>query len=322
MNNVIILAVPAMALFYDIIIGERPLFLHPVLLYGKVISFFDERIDHDNSKNYCRFCGLALIIVLGIISILPILLIKIISARIGNNTISLIMVILFSVYLLKTSFSMRHMVHEAREINRYVKTKDLDGARRKVSYIVSRDTDNLSFDEISSANLECVSESFVDGISSPLFYFSLFGLYGCQFYRAMNSADSRIGYLTGRYRHFGQIPARFDDVLNFLPARISVMIIFLSGAILRLDVKRGWKNYRKYANVTKSPNAGQTMSAYSGLLGVKLKKEGHYNIGEDFEYPGPDDVEKALKIYVLSTFISVFLVTIALMTTLMPIVMI
>ncbi|HOP09188.1 MAG TPA: cobalamin biosynthesis protein [Candidatus Methanofastidiosa archaeon] len=322
MDEIVLFFIPALALLYDMLIGERPLYLHPVMAYGKVISLFDKHFGEGHSKNISRLYGLALLSVLGLLSALPVLALGLIFKNYGTDPIVYVLTMIMSIYLLKTSFSMRHMVHEAREVCRYVKDRDIDGARHRVSYIVSRNTENLGFEDILSADVECVSESFVDSIFSPMFYFLLFGLYGCQFYRAMNSADSRVGYMTERYRDFGLIPARFDDLLNFIPARLAVIVTLVSGMLLRQDVRGGWRTYRKYANATQSPNAGQTMATYSGLLRVRLHKPGHYDIGNEFESPRPQDVEKAIDIYVLSTFISIVLVILAFMTPLLPMIFI
>jgi len=320
MDAIIVLSMPALAMFYDLFIGERPVSIHPVIYYGRYISFFDKRYREDASKWASRAYGILLLLSLAIASIVPLLILRFALEELEKNILAYLLISIMALYFLKTSFSLKHMVHEARAVNEYVRKEDLDGARGRVSYIVSRKTDELSFENIISANIECVSESFVDSIMSPIFYLSIFGLYGSQFYRAMNSADSRVGYKNERYKDFGLIPAKFDDILNFIPSRLSIPITLLSGWILGHDVKRGWKTYRKYSNCTESPNAGITMSLYSGLIGARLHKEGNYTIGEEFDHPRMEQVEDTVNIYVLSTFITIIIVTIIFMTSLMPLV--
>ena len=144
--------------------------------------------------------------------------------------------------------------------------------------------------------VECIGESIVDGVVSPLFYAVLGGAYGCLGYRAINTADSRIGYRSERYLHFGMPAARLDDVLNYIPARLAVIETILAAVLLRMDVKRGVAIWRRDRGATSSPNAGHTMALYAGILGVRLTKEGHYALGDPKERLSPEHVDRARRL--------------------------
>jgi len=322
MDYLIVLSLPALAILYDVLFGERPLLTHPVMAYGRIISMFDAHFTGGTSKWRSRAYGLLLLLSLVFAVVVPLVFLRVIGNLFSENLIVESMMFLLMLYLLKTSFSMSHMVHEARAVNNLVKERDLEGARKRASYIVSRDTGDLDYKEILSADLECVSESFVDGIFSPMFYFSFFGIYGCQLYRAVNTADSRIGYRNDRYVDFGFLSAKLDDMLNYIPSRTSILVILLAGLLMRLDVKRGWRTYRRYGKITQSPNAGQTMSIYSGLLGVRLEKRGHYIIGEEYEEPNFGHIEKGISLYVLSTIMTIVIATLIIMSSMLPITLI
>ncbi|MBN1785389.1 MAG: cobalamin biosynthesis protein [Candidatus Methanofastidiosa archaeon] len=300
------LLIPPLSLLYDLTIGERPLAIHPVMAYGRVITFYDKHLELGLGRFRLRAYGLALILSLAFVAVMPILALKGLGILMGDQVASLIISVPICVFILKASFSLNHMIKEARAVKGLVDGHDLEGARKKVSHIVSRDTSDLSFEEIISADVECISESIADSIVSPLFYFMCFGLYGCQIYRAVNSADSRVGYRTERYMDFGYVPAKLDDLLNFVPSRIAVILTLISGSILGHDARRGWRSYRKYGGVTESPNAGQTMSVYAGMLGIQLHKKGHYTIGDPTYALGVGHIEQAIRIYALSTAIMMF----------------
>jgi len=303
----VIAAIVVASVIYDGIIGEKPLLFHPTIIFGKIISAYDKKFNLNQKKIYSKISGFLLVVLLCAIVVIFLYFIRIVQHEIANYLILEVFLVVFLIYLLKTTFSISLMEKSVEEILTYIDKKDLKNARKQLSYIVSRPTDKLDFFNVLSAVTECVAESFVDGVFSPFFYFLSFGLYGSLIFRGVNTADSMIGYKTGRYVDFGMPAAKIDDMLNFIPSRLAVGITLLASVFLRYDTKRGVAAYFLYRNKTESPNAGQIMSVYAGILGVRLEKREHYFLGEDIETINSDHARKALKIMKMSSYLWVMI---------------
>ncbi len=197
-------AILLFALMLDAAIAEPPAFLHPVVWFGKVISGF-ERLRFERRWMeilYGAFCCLTVIALALILAFLPL-----------PHPLNL----LWAVYLLFSSVSVKSMVDHA-------KACVVNGVDRKaVQMIVSRNTEELSDEQLCSAVIESMAENYVDGVVAPLFYFAIFGVAGAVVYRAVNTCDAMIGYRRGRYEAFGKFAARLDDMLNYIPARLSLL---------------------------------------------------------------------------------------------------
>ncbi len=261
------------AVLLDTIAAEPPLVLHPVHWMGRLIAIF-ERV---------KFRSGVADAIYGVIATLSTIFFALILAILPFPWP---FSFLWSCYLLFTALSIRDMVDHARRCIR----NGVD--RRAVQMIVSRDTSNLSEEQLCSAVIESVAENYVDGVVSPLFYFSLFGLPGVMVYKAVNTCDSMIGYRHGRYRHFGKFAARLDDVLNYVPARFSLIFFEI--------LKRGSGAYGLRNRVKLN---GCTIAAMSYLLGVKLEKPGKYSL------PGRSAniaaVEESIRVFKLLSFLAV-----------------
>ncbi len=307
------------AVAYDAAIGERPLRTHPVLAFGSVISFLEPRLNVGSSRIRKVVGGLMLIIVLCICASLYPVAIRLAYRCIGHSAYGMIAVALIMTYCIKTSFAIRAMNSEAHAVTAYVRKGDMGAARTQVSYIVSRPTGGLDREGILSATVECVGESVVDGVISPLFYAVVAGVYGCLGYRAINTADSRVGYRSERYQHFGMPAARLDDVLNYLPARLAVMETIIAACMLRMNVKRGVAIWRRDRSATSSPNAGHTMALYAGLLGVRLTKAGHYTLGDPTVPLAPEHVDRACHLLNATSVVHAVLCSIAIAALPLPV---
>ena len=143
----------------------------------------------------------------------------------------------------------------------------------------SRDASALGPAELAGASIESVAENASDSVVAPLFYYAVFGLPGAVVYRAVNTLDAMVGY-RGRYEYLGKASARFDDVLNFIPARLTALLLLGAGGVLGGSVARGMAIWRRDGASTESPNAGRPMAVMAGLLGVRLEKAGHYDLGD------------------------------------------
>jgi adenosylcobinamide-phosphate synthase len=181
--------------------------------------------------------------------------------------------------LLKTTIAIRGLEKHGNLVMESISRNNLDEARSRLSMLVKRNTKDLDRNHVISATLESVSENIVDGITGPLFYFGLFGLPGAFVYRTINTIDSMIGYKTALFRNVGWFGANCDKVLNYLPARITGLVIILAAVFVRADWKNSLTIMRSDGKKTESPNAGYPMAAMAGALGTKFEKIDHYTLG-------------------------------------------
>lgn len=196
---------------------------------------------------------------------------------------------------LKPAFAGRMLWAEALAVADLLARNDLAEARVRVGSLVSRPTGGLAPALVASAAVESVAENLTDSIVAPLLAYLGWGLPGAYIYRVLNTADARWGY-RGRFEFFGKAAARADDLANLVPARLAAAALILAGAIRGENAPRGLKVWSREGARTESPNAGQTMAAMAGLLGVRLEKPGHYVLGGDFPYPTAADIRRAVRL--------------------------
>ncbi len=193
---------------------------------------------------------------------------------------------------LKPAFAGRMLWAEALGVADLLEGGDLAGARNRVRSLVSRPTEGLTPGLVASAAVESVAENLTDSVAAPLLAYLVWGLPGAYAYRAVNTADARWGY-RGRFEFFGKAAARADDLANLVPARLAAAALLLAGLLWAEDPAGGFKVWKRDRGRTASPNAGQTMAAMAGLLGVRLEKPGHYVLGEGFREPTAADIRRA-----------------------------
>ena len=217
---------------------------------------------------------------------------------------------LLSCTLLFFCLANRTLVTEARKVFRVLKQDGLTAGRRQVGFIVGRDTSQLSENEVRAAALETVSENLSDGVIAPLFYFLLFGVPGAMSYKMINTLDSMLGYRNKRYAKFGKFSARLDDVANFLPARITALLMLLSQMKLR-----GLTFVTREARRHKSPNAGYPEAALAYILNCQFGGPSRYQgqlvdkefIGTNSRLFTDQDIELACKINLVVSIIFIAL---------------
>jgi adenosylcobinamide-phosphate synthase len=172
----------------------------------------------------------------------------------------------------------------------------LDEARRLAGYhLVSRPTDGLDAGQMASATVESAGESLTDGFVAPLLCYLIFVLAGAYAYRAISTADAMFGFREGPLEYFGKISARLDDIANWIPSRVAALSIVGAAAIVREDAPGSWRTLVRDRRRTASPNAGWTMSALAGALGVGLEKPGLYCLG-DGPRPRTVDIERGIRV--------------------------
>ncbi len=205
---------------------------------------------------------------------------------------------------LTTMLSLRDLVRAARRVQAALRGGDLDGARSAVGRdLVSRPTALLGAGQVAAATIESVAENLTDSVLAPVAFYLAFGLPGAFVYRAVNTADSMIGYRRGTLEHFGKVAARLDDALNFIPARLAALAIVAAAALAGADAGRAWRTMLGQHARTASPNAGWTMAAMAGALRVRLEKPEHYVLGEGPQ-PTADDISTAVRIVIIAALMA------------------
>lgn len=221
------------------------------------------------------------------------------------------------VWLAGTCLATRNLLDEAAEVMRALNVGDLMLARRRVARIVGRDTQFLTEPEICRAVIETLAESFSDGIIAPLFYLALGGVPTGIAYKAVNTLDSMIGHRSAKYLWFGRAAARFDDVANWIPARISAMLICIAASLV-CGPSSGFRAacvWLRDGSLHNSPNAGQVESAMAGALAVRLGGSNYYdgeriespNLGKEFHEPHRGATSRALRLVVVASLLGVAL---------------
>jgi adenosylcobinamide-phosphate synthase len=202
--------------------------------------------------------------------------------------------------LLKPLFAVRALRDAAFAVRDALAGNDLEAARRGLGALCSRPATSLGPSALAAATIESVAENASDSIVAPLLFFAVFGLPGAAFYRAVNTLDAMMGY-RGHLEYAGKASARLDDVLNFVPARVTALLLIAAGRVAGADACHGVRVLWRDGGRTASPNAGRPMAAMAGLLGVRLEKEGHYALGDAARPIEADDITAAWRITSLAS---------------------
>lgn len=265
--NYIIPAMPLVIGFLlDALIGDPYRLPHPIRLIGRLISAL-EKFVRSHFKNLTAggvFLAVTVLILSAGIPFGILFLCYYFSVWLGVGVESIM-----CFYMLAA----RSLYNESMKVYH---APDTDTARKAVSMIVGRDTEKLDRDGIIRAAVETVAENTSDGVTAPIIYMSLFGAVGGFFYKAANTMDSMIGYRNEKYEKLGKFAARLDDVLNYLPSRLTALVMILSSFILGYDGKNAWKIWRRDRRKHASPNSAQTESVCAGALDVRLAGDAWY----------------------------------------------
>lgn len=289
-----------LSIIIDITFGELPGKIHPVVIMGSIINFFKGIFI--KIKN--RLSGFLLVICC--ISVTSIILY--IFYLIGSYNVILLFII-FTI-LLSSSFSIKMLLNTATGVKNDL-NDSLDKARKSVSYLVSRDTDELTESFIVSATIESLTENITDSYVAPIFYYFIFTLIILYnpftnqlyvlllipiLYRLFNTLDAMLGYKSDELICIGYVPAKIDDILNYIPSRIAGLYVVLSAYILKLDGKNSFNIMMRDAKKCPSPNSGYTMASAAGALNIQLVKKGTYILGDENKNIEIDDIENAVNL--------------------------
>ena len=279
------------AFLLDTVIGDPRSRFHPVVLMGNLIALL-ERIFYrkDDSDGKKMLAGSILVILVLLISYDAACGILYLSYMTESELVRYAV----SGALLSFMISPKSPAAAGKEIHDLLMEGNLKEARRKVGWIVGRDTDKLEVDGVTRATVETVSENTVDGIIAPLFFFVIGGVPLAVLYRAANTMDSMIGYKNDKYLYFGRAAAKLDDVLNYIPARITSLLFFASAWILGFDYRNAIRMVQRDADKHPSPNGGYAEAAVAGALHIRLGGINSYFGKESFRaYMGDPHQELA-----------------------------
>lgn len=298
----------AAALILDLLIGDPERIPHPVRLIGNLGSLMEDRFR--KMEINLRLAGvLTLAAMMGASWLSVLLILK------AATFIDPVLHILVCVLIFYTTFSIRDLLLHAKAVIRALESEDLSLARQKVGMIVGRDTSTLSEAGVTRAAVESVAESLVDGITAPLFYGFLAGPAGAVIYKAINTADSMFGYKNGHYLQFGWAGARLDDLANFIPARLTALLIPAAAFMLGLNAKNSWRVLVRDRKKHASPNSGHTEAAAAGALNIQLGGSSIYfgeliskpTIGIPGEEPRPDHIRQINRLMLATTGLNFFI---------------
>ena len=303
------------ALLLDFLVGDPRTKYHPTAWIGKLIALLVPFAKNNSVKRELIGGVLIVGIVISIVSILLVSL-EIGISLLTIDIVSFVVSVVLGSILLKTTIAIRGMQKHALAVVDAVEKEDLDLARNHLSMIVKRDTKNLDKNHIISGVLESVSENTVDGITGPLFYYAIFGLPGAFVYRAVNTIDSMIGYKTTLFKNVGWFGAKSDTILNYIPSRLTGLIMILGALILGYNWKESFYIMKRDSTKLESPNAGYPMAALAGALGTKLEKMNYYTIGNgSIEYT-KSHIISAIRLMKVSSILFCGIVTIPIITCL------
>ena len=277
------LAVFLLAAALDIMLGEPPVRIHPVVWIGKLIAFLRARL------RPTRINGIILALI-------------VISVTVATGHILVLLAspvpflpLLVSAFLFKSTFAIQCLLQVSSDIGRMI-DQDIDEAKKMLPALVGRDTSKLTRAQASSAVIESLSENYVDSILSPFIYYLLFepfglGLEAALAFKSISTMDSMVGYKTKGLKELGFAGAKLDDLANFIPARLSIIFMALARPT---NATAALKAAFKYHSATPSPNSGWPMAACAGALGIRLEKIGYYVLVEDGKELETSDVPRAV----------------------------
>lgn len=300
------------AFLLDAIFGDPSCIPHPICLIGKLIAGGEKLL----RNRFCKTrkseyrCGVVLTIaVVAICLLVPAAILWLLGLIHWGLAACAQLWFCFQI------FAARSLKKESMKVATALKKGDLEEARKYVSYIVGRDTSELSEEAVAKAAVETVAENTSDGVVAPLIYMAIGGAPLAFAYKAVNTLDSMIGYKNERYLFFGRFAAKLDDVCNFIPARVSAVLMITAAAILGFDGKAAARIFRRDRKKHASPNSAQTESVCAGALQLQLAGDASYfgkvyhkpTIGDPIRHANADDIGRANRLMYGTSVLAVVL---------------
>ena len=276
----------------DLIIGDPHWMYHPVRLIGKLITFLEDmlRKTFPKTEDGERKSGFVLVVLVCGISVFTVWgLMKL--AYYLNFWCGFLLEVIMCYQL----FAVRSLKDESMKVYKELAKQDLEASRKAVSMIVGRDTENLTIEGVTKATVETIAENTSDGTLAPMFYMFIGGPVLGWFYKAVNTMDSMVGYKNEKYLNFGRYAAKFDDVMNFIPARLCGWLMILASMFLKMDWKNAKKIFVRDRFNHASPNSAQTEAVMAGALRIQLAGDAWY-FGKRYEKPIIGDALRPVEI--------------------------
>jgi adenosylcobinamide-phosphate synthase len=256
------------AYFIDMIVGDPPHWPHPVKWIGRTISFFEKRWNIGNNK---RLKGAFMLLIL--LTTVYLIVSAIVYA---GYLVHPVLGIVLEGIVIYTTISQKSLKQASLEVYQPLREGNMKEARVKLSYIVGRDTHMLDEAEISRGTIETVAENTSDGVTAPLFWALLGGAPLAMVYRATNTCDSMVGYLNEHFKEFGWASAKWDDVMNFIPSRLTGMLMLIGSRPVKMGYSQAWGILFRDAKKHPSPNSGWGEAAVAAILGIQLGGVNYY----------------------------------------------
>ena len=297
-NLLVVLVILIFAIILDLIFGdpspnypERIQFkLHPTVWMGKFTKILEPHFKNPNPKIE-KFNG----VLLGLVVILTFTIPTYFGLTLIHRYVHILVYIIVAVILMKITICIKLETNWGIAAAKAIKRGDLEEAR-EYAHFSRRDNKELTGSQIASSVIESVAENLTDFRVSPMFYYSFFGVPGAIAFKAINTLDGMVGFKDKEHINIGWFSAVFDTIVNYIPARLTAILIIVAGALLGEDHKNGWKiAVRDQAN-TPSRNHGWQMAAMAGVLNVQLEKPGQYAVGDPNEELTSDHILRTLKI--------------------------
>lgn len=265
-------------------IGEPPNRAHPVVWMGRWIQYWRNHAPQGGNQSQFLYGGWLTVLGSCFVYMLGFGIMWI------TNKLPYPANLLIQGWLLKTTFSLSALDNAAHEVEAALRADDIIEARRLLSWhLVSRDVSDLDEPHVIAAVIESVAENTSDGIIAPLFWYAVGGLPLALVYRYINTGDAMLGYRDEEREWLGKIPARTDDALNLMPARLTAFLFLMF-------CPSAWHIWQRDSNITASPNAGHPMSAIAGVLDVELEKVDHYTLNEGAPSPTVDHIQQTRRL--------------------------
>lgn len=282
----------------DLIFGDPHVLWHPIRLIGRLIVYTEKRLRKitPNTKKGELIGGICLVIIVASISTgIPVIILYCLYQ--WTPIAGVITESIFCYQLLAT----KSLKVESMKVYEALSRGDVEAGRKAVSMIVGRDTEKLSETEIVKATVETIAENTSDGSIAPMLFMIIGGAGFGFFYKAINTMDSMVGYQNDNYRYFGRTAAKMDDVLNYIPARISAYIMMIATVFTKYSTKDGWRIYRRDRYNHASPNSAHTEAVVAGALQIQLAGAGYYfgklyhkkTIGDAIQPVQCEDIKRA-----------------------------
>jgi len=288
----------------DLLIGDPQWLPHPVVWFGKAIAACEHKLNRGHHRKV-KGAIVAMILIAFVFALTWLI-------RYWLLSLSSYLLLLFDAIIIFYCLAGTTLIREVREVF-FALDRSLEEGRQQVARIVGRDTSELSAQEVRTAALETLAENLSDGVIAPLFWFALLGTPGMLAYKMVNTLDSMIGYKTERYKDFGCWAAHIDDVANYIPARLTALLMVLASGKLNL-LAFVWKNGRRHA----SPNSGYPEAALAGILDCRFGGP-HYYFGQLFDKPyigeherllTTDDMKKAVRVNRVAEILMILIVSV------------